>query len=199
MSKNGVKRTKLKKRSSEKSKGTYVPRHKEKYPALNFRRQVAVRKEILDDIDYIQQLRDIEDPKERKKVLDFMNSFLEETVIANFKHKGKHIYTKEEQKQFGRENNYRNLDLYGKLKAMHQLNYSGTVDTMTFLNKELANLTVSDIENAILTKMELGDNSDMIDQEMTSEFEERVKEQFDYTIDKDVSKRKKRLLKKSID
>ena len=90
-----------------------IPRHKEKFAALNFKRQVKTRLDQL-DIDYVDQLSD----KEKA----WLNSFLEETVITNFQHKGKkHYKTKKSKREFYNSNNARNRCMFTKAKAMGTL------------------------------------------------------------------------------
>lgn len=101
-----------------------TPRHKEKYAALNFKRQVKLRLEALDGIqEYVDQLND--------KEKDWLNRFLEETVITNFQHKGKHHYkTQEKRREFYRDNNVRNRCIYTRSKAMGALT---NIDTQAAL------------------------------------------------------------------
>ena len=103
-----------------------IPRHKERYPALNFKRQVKLRMEALDGIqEYVHLLSD--------KEKEWLNRFLEETVITNFQHKGKLIYKgKKKRREFYGDNNLRNRCIYNKSKAMGTLlfvdNFNGVMD-----------------------------------------------------------------------
>jgi hypothetical protein len=96
-----------------------TPRNKEKYPALNFKRQVKTRLEQL-DCDYVDKLND----KEKA----FLNAFLEETVITNFDHKGKLIY--KDRKPFYDANNARNRCMYTKALAMGKIANTNTIEAL---------------------------------------------------------------------
>lgn len=122
-----------------------MPRHMEKFPALNFKRQVKTRLDQL-DLDYISQLNDEEK--------EWLNSFLEETVITNFKHKGKKLLkTKKARRECYASNNARNRCMYTKAKAMNALtNVSNPQALAAVLDVEQSqNITVNDVEDAFLT------------------------------------------------
>lgn len=94
----------------------------QKYPALNPKYQVGNRRELLGDIDYIDKLSE----KEKR----WLNAFLSETVITNFKHSGPKLYKKVEDKRaLYRENNKRNIDIYNALKLKNTLAYAGLYKT----------------------------------------------------------------------
>lgn len=64
------------------------------------------------------------DPKTGKLVKEWLNSFVEEHINANFKHKGvKLMKKKEEKRERYRANNSRNKDIYTREKAQGKLNY----------------------------------------------------------------------------
>lgn len=117
-----------------------MKRNKEKFAALNAARQVYNRREYL-DCDYVNKLTDEEK--------DFLNRFLEENYITNFKHKGKKMYKKKaDKKRLYSENNARNrcLHSYAKSKGiLEELpnegssksgSYSSTKDPGSFNNLE---------------------------------------------------------------
>lgn len=76
-------------------------------------------------MEYAKDIPDgLIDPKSGKLVKEWLNSFVEEYVNANFNHKGIKIIKKTEGKRERyRANNYRNNDLYTKEKAQGMLNY----------------------------------------------------------------------------
>jgi hypothetical protein len=147
-------RTGKKKKSKYKENG-YMPRAEERYAALNVRRQVGNRQELL-DMDYIDKLS----PEEK----DFLNRALEEIIITNFAHKGeKLIKSKTKRRELYRENNARNTDLYANQKAQNKLSsltslenssknknsnkiYSSPSDSRNGLN---------DTEDAMLSRIDL--------------------------------------------
>lgn len=93
-----------------------TPRNKEKYAALNVRRQVPNRRDLL-DMDYLDKLS----PSEK----DWLNRALEETVISNFNHHGKIIDGSPEAKKRAYDaNNARNRCEYTRAK------HRGLVDNM---------------------------------------------------------------------
>jgi len=116
-----------------------MPRHKEKFAALNVKRQVRLRHEAL-DMDYLSQLND----KEKA----WLNSFLEETVITNFQHKGKkHYKSKKKKREFYSDNNARNRCMYTKAKA------GGLID-QTYSEKALAAIIDGNNSGADLATIE---------------------------------------------
>lgn len=129
-----------------------IPRHREKYPALNFKRQVKTRLDQL-DLDYIDQLNDTEKA--------WLNTFLEETVIANFLHKGKKLYkTKKARSEHYGSNNARNRCMYTKAKAMNTiLNTPNPEALKIILEKEqMQSSGANDYEDALLTAITIKRN-----------------------------------------
>lgn len=91
-------------------------RSRTKYPALHPNLNIKIRYDELTDIDYIDKLNDYEK--------QWLNDFLEESVNANLKHKGKLLHnTKELSKKCYDRNNARNRDLYSKGRARGLCNY----------------------------------------------------------------------------
>jgi hypothetical protein len=88
-----------------------TPRHREKYAALNFKRQVKLRMDAFDGIEeYVDKLTD--------KEKDWLNRFLEETVVTNFQHKGTLLYKgKKKRRECYGENNARNRCQFTRAKA----------------------------------------------------------------------------------
>jgi hypothetical protein len=127
-----------------------IPRHKERWPALNFNRQVKLRKDYFEGIEeYVQQLND--------KQKDFLNKFLEETVITNFKHKGSLLYKgKKKRREFYNSNNARNRCMHTMAKAMNILDSTETMPNLDVLyNTEVSNDGFNNVEDAMLTAIEL--------------------------------------------
>lgn len=94
-----------------------IPRHKEKYPALNPKRAPAIRREEL-EIDYLNKIKD------KPEVMAWLNQFNEEWVIANFgkkddpKAKAKLLdKSPEHRKNCYDRNNARNRDELSRAKA----------------------------------------------------------------------------------
>jgi hypothetical protein len=125
-----------------------VPRHKEKYAALNVKRQVKTRVDQL-DMDYIDQLS----PAEK----DWLNRFLEESVITNFKHRGKPIYkTKKKRREFYNSNNARNRCMFTKAKAMGTLVQVDNQNALqAILDVKEKNNSSSDMEDMYITALGL--------------------------------------------
>ena len=125
---------------SKKSK--YKPRNKEKYAALNTNRQVGNRKEYL-HCDYVEKLND--------KEKEFLNSFLEETVIANFKHKGKRIIkSRKEELKIYVENNARNRCTLSKARV------TGMLDDVELTDDTRKNIDrASDVEDGLIVQLSL--------------------------------------------
>jgi hypothetical protein len=127
-----------------------TPRDKEKYPALNFKRQVKLRRDYFEGIEeYVDQLSD--------KEKDWLNRFLEETVVTNFQHKGPLIYkTKKARREFYNANNARNRCTFTKAAAMGTLTSYETIAALEHLidNKDGLN-TPNDIEDAMIASIEL--------------------------------------------
>jgi hypothetical protein len=91
--------------------------NKQKYASFNTKYQVGVRRELLGDIDYVDKL------SEEEK--DWLNRFLQETVVTNFNHGGENIITDpDEKRKLYSENNKRNKDVYALAKAKGALYYN---------------------------------------------------------------------------
>lgn len=121
-----------------------VPRHREKYAALNFKRQVKTRLDAL-ETDYVDKLSDADKA--------WLNAFLEETVITNFQHKGKKFYkTKQSKREFYSSNNARNRCMFTKAKAMGTIvNTESDRALSNMLDREYSEaLQPGDYENAII-------------------------------------------------
>lgn len=90
-------------------------RNKSKYPALKPDLNLKTRTDLI-DYDYLDKLSD----KEKA----WLNSFTEEYVGANMKHKGKKFHkTKAMKKDCYDRNNARNRCIYTKAKASGQIDY----------------------------------------------------------------------------
>ncbi len=86
-----------------------------KYPALDPKYNLKTRQELI-EVDYIDQLND--------KEKEWLNSFNEEYVNANFNHKGKKLHKKAKQKKSCYSmNNARNRDILSREKASGAINY----------------------------------------------------------------------------
>lgn len=102
------------KKKSKKKPSKYTT---QKYASFNTKYQVGVRRELLDDIDYIDKLSDEEK--------DYLNRFLQETVVANFNHGGENIIKDTKtRREIYRENNRRNKDVYSLGKSNGSLFYT---------------------------------------------------------------------------
>lgn len=124
-----------------------VPRNKEKYPALNFRRQVKTRLDQL-ETDYIDKLSDEEKA--------WLNAFLEETVITNFQHKGRKFYkSKKAKREFYGSNNARNRCLFTKAKAMNTIVNSKNPQALQSLLDATEQVTASEMEDLFITAIEI--------------------------------------------
>lgn len=140
-----TKKTKPKKETKPKVKRNYT--RNEKYPALNARRQVFARRELIDG-DYYHLLN------EEEKA--WMNAFNSEVVVTNFYHEGPDLYTDVEDKRaLYRENNARNKDIINFARANSLL--SNVEDIVSTLDREELQ-TPSEIEDAILTALEIKRN-----------------------------------------
>lgn len=139
-----------KKRNKIKTQTQKVPRHKEKFAALNPKRAVKNRQEQL-DVPYLDKLND----KEKA----WLNNFLEESVITNFQHKGKKFYTsKKAKRKLYSENNARNRCVYTKAKSMGTLIQMPLAGTMTGVIDSAGGIvTPSEQEDFLLTLIELKD------------------------------------------
>ena len=133
-----------KKKIAEKDKK--VPRHKERYPALNVKRMVSNRKEYV-DYDYVGALDD--------KAKDFLNRFTEEYYIANFNHKGKAVSkSKKSKKDSYDRNNQRNSDLYSKAKVTGLLDNAPTKE---YLEHKLDGQNLRDNQEDIIIELLFSD------------------------------------------
>lgn len=127
-----------------------IPRHKEKYPALNFKRQVKLRRDYFEGIEeYVDQLSD--------KEKEWLNSFLEETVVTNFNHKGKKLYkSKKSKREFYNANNARNRCTFTKAKAMGMLDsLEGTNAVEATLSYKDYYSSASDVEDMFIEAVSL--------------------------------------------
>lgn len=119
-----------------------MPRSKEKFAALNFKRQVKTRLPQL-ETDYLDKLNDTEKA--------WLNSFLEETVITNFQHKGKkHYKSKKAKREFYNSNNARNRCMLTKSNAMGTTVNTKNASALSALIDGTDNTSVNDTENAML-------------------------------------------------
>lgn len=80
------------------------------------------------------------------KEKEFLNTFLEETVITNFQHKGKHLYkSKKKRREFYGDNNARNRCIYTKAKAMQGLISFDNPDTLTaVIDRNQSDMNIED-------------------------------------------------------
>lgn len=127
---------------AKKIKKSKIPRHREKYPTFNVKRQVSNRRELL-EADYIDKLSD--------KEKDWLNRFNEEFVIANFNHKGKLIDgSKKARKKSYDANNARNRCQYTKAKVTGLLNNAPTEAYLkSYIDKNVGDVYET-IEDAIV-------------------------------------------------
>jgi len=137
----------MSKKSKKKSKSNY---NKQKYASFNVKYQVGVRKELLSDIDYIDKLSD-EDK-------DWLNRYLQETVVANFNHGGESIIKDQKlRREIYKENNKRNSDVYSLGKSKGSLFYNKeaesenqqTMDSMKFKSQKKGD--TEDFYNTLIT------------------------------------------------
>lgn len=101
-------------------------RSKTKYSALKPNYNLKTRTDEISDVwDYAKNIpEDLIDEKTGKPVLEWLNSFVEEHINANFKHKGIKLMKKvAEKRERYRRNNSRNKDIYTREKAQGKLNY----------------------------------------------------------------------------
>jgi hypothetical protein len=132
-----------------------TPRHKEKYPALNFKRQVKTRLGQL-ETDYVDKLN------EKDKA--YLNSFLEETVITNFDHKGKKLY--KDRKPFYDANNARNRCIYTAAQAMGTLYNASTTEALSAV-MDIEAPTANNVEDAMLEAMEIKESGSWQEEELS--------------------------------
>ncbi len=120
------KSTKIKSKKPKNGPKSLNRRNRVKYPALNPSYNLKTRTdEITDVIEYAKNIPDdYRDPATGVLVKEFLNSFVEETINANFAHKGPKLLKNVEQKRERyRANNSRNKDIYTREKAQGKLNY----------------------------------------------------------------------------
>jgi hypothetical protein len=128
-------------------KGNYAKN--EKYPALNPKRQVFNRRDLIDG-DYYHLLN--EEEKE------WMNSFNSEYIVTNFKHAGIDLITDiEEKRACYRANNARNRDLINMAKSKGLM--SNVQDIYATLDKEKA-YTQDEIEDGFIAAIDLKRSED---------------------------------------
>ncbi len=157
------KRQQVSTKSKKPKKRNYA---KEPYPALNARRQVFARRELIDG-DYYHLLN--EEEKE------WMNSFNSEVVVTNFYHLGPDLYTDVEDKRaLYRENNARNKDILNFAKA--NLLLSNLEDVVGAIDRQGMDSS-SDLEDAIIIALELKRSGKMseVEEENRLELKERAK------------------------
>ena len=103
--------------TTPKNRKTIHPYQRQRYPALNAKYQVANRRELI-DMDYLDKLNGEE--------MEWLNAFISETVVTNFKHRGDTLIDDvEKRRELYRENNKRNADVYAVSKATHNLVFYG--------------------------------------------------------------------------
>ena len=101
-------------------------RARTKYSALKPGYNLKTRTDEISDIQsYASSIPDdLIDKKTGKPVKEWLNSFVEEHINANFKHQGiKLMKKKNEKRERYRANNSRNKDIYTREKAQGKLNY----------------------------------------------------------------------------
>jgi len=92
-------------------------------------------------MDYIDQLND--------KEKEWLDRFLQETVITNFNHGGKNlIKDKETRRELYRDNNRRNSDIMSKLKTEGRLLYGGVEGDKGEETEEFTRTTAVSIPNS---------------------------------------------------
>lgn len=140
----------------KKGKKPKIPRNKEKFPALNAKRAVFNRRDLL-QVDYLDKLND------REK--DWLNRFNEEFVIANFNHKGRSLdKTKKAKKAAYDSNNARNRCLYNKAKSTGMLDNVPSQDYFNSKLKDISIDTYEHIEDVLIRRI---DESKEIKEELT--------------------------------
>lgn len=119
------KKTKSKTATSKVSKKR-TSRSRSRFPALEKKFNLRSRQRVLEDFDYVHKLND----KEKQ----FLNNFLEEEIITNFKHRGKKLNTtKKDRRRCYGNNNSRNRCIMSREEAMGTINYTsdlGPVETV---------------------------------------------------------------------
>jgi hypothetical protein len=172
-------------------KDQIIPRHKEKFAALNFKRQVKTRLPQL-DCDYVDKLND--------KDKAWLNAFLEETVITNFDHKGKKFYkSKKAKREFYNSNNARNRCMYTKAEAMHTIINTKNPNALSAIIDNTDKDTKNEIEDALIEAISTK-RHDSNDLKRVNPFTgELIDEDEDRLIDGATGKfiKKKKLLKNS--
>jgi len=97
------------------------------------------------ETDYLDKLS----PEEK----DFLNRFLEETVITNFQHKGDKLY--KDRKPFYDANNARNRCLYTKLHAMGALYHAANSEALNSLIDDKTSVNSNTEEEMLLEAIAL--------------------------------------------
>lgn len=133
-------------------------RSRSRFPALEPQLNLRSRYDLI-DYDYVDKLS-----KEDK---EFLNSFTEEYVNANLKHKGKKLHkTKKLKKDRYDANNARNRCIMTKAKASGKLDYSEDIqDKLDSLNTRFQNpeehlLFKEEIQELIQNFNDLKDSED---------------------------------------
>jgi hypothetical protein len=115
------KRKTPKKSQTYKEKRPVNGRRKRKYPGLEKGMNLKIRWELIDQ-DYINSLSD--------KDKEWLNNFMQEYVIADFRHKGKVLHKNKGQKrECYRRNNARNRCVYGLAMARGDVMDEGKNET----------------------------------------------------------------------
>lgn len=100
---------------SEKKSKPRNRRERSKYPALDPALNLKIRNEEI-DYDYVDKLSE--------KDKSWLNSFTEEYINANLKHKGKKLHkSKKDRKICYDKNNHRNSDILSRGKVRDGINY----------------------------------------------------------------------------
>lgn len=123
-----------------------------KYPGLDPSVNLITRQdEIL--VDYVHKLND--------KEKEFLNSFNEEWVNANFSHKGEKLYTsKKDKKACYDRNNARNRCIYTKAKASEHLDYIEDLKVNKYQSSEMFGKAEEDEKTSALEQVHDLNNSD---------------------------------------
>lgn len=105
-------------------------RNQFKYPAVESSVNLITRKEEIEDVkSYFHKLSDEEK--------EWMNSFMEEEVCANFNHKGPKINkTKKEKKRIYDKNNARNRCIQTRETAQNTLKYIERVEDLDLKDED---------------------------------------------------------------
>jgi len=96
-------------------------------------------------------------PKEK----EFLNSFLSETVITNFEHKGKKLYkSKKKKREMYSENNARNRCMLSKAKATGLLLKTTDASALAAAIDEQVNTSINHTEEAMIDILDYVRNND---------------------------------------